>query len=258
MWNNIIDNYTYYMENEKKLTKNTLDAYIRDAHLFNSYISNQNIASFTDINKTTIITYLVYLQRKGKSSSTISRNLASIRCLFQYLLNNRIISEDPTLNLKSPRKDKKPPAILTMDEVNILLETPDSKEEKGSRDKAILGLLYATGLRVSELSSLNIDSIDIDTGIVKLPDGVYDRIIPIGKPALLSLKEYLTNFRTSSKTEEPLFINYNGTRLTRQGLWKIIKSYSDKAEIKKSITPQILRNSSAIHSVQNCDNIKTM
>lgn len=261
MTERIITEYVDYIRDEKKLTENTLEAYIRDITLFKEYLLENNIKGFKDANKTIIITYLMYLQKKGRATSTISRNLASIRCFFQYLLNNNMIKEDPTLNLKSPRLEKKIPSILTVEEVSLLLSQPNLNDFKGSRDKAMLELLYATGLKVSEIVSLDIESIDLDLGIVSVKE-IYDnqRIIPIGSIAIEALVHYITIYRCEQEDnyKEPLFINYSGSRLTRQGFWKIMKQYTKKSNIDKTITPHTLRHSFAVHLIENGADLKTV
>lgn len=252
------EDYKRYIETEKKLKKNSRDAYVRDLENFNEYINSLGIKTITDINNTHIIRYLLNLQREGKSTATISRHLASIRCLFEYLLNNGKIKSDPTLNLRPPRKEKKSPLILTEDEIDRLLNIPDVSKEKGSRDKALLEVLYASGLRVSEIKSLNIEDIDLKEGTIKLYQDDSSRVVPMGKIALESLSNYLSNYRKDSSKDEPVFINYTGERLTRQGLWKIIKGYAKELSIKKSITPQVLRNSFAVHLLRKGADIKTV
>ena len=251
--------YLDYIKNEKKLTANTLEAYIRDIQQFKEYLSEHGIGEYKETNKTVIITYLMNLQKNGKATSTISRNLASIRCFFQYLLNNNIINEDPTLNLKSPRSEKRIPSTLSEDEVNLLLSQPSSTDFKGSRDKAMLELLYATGLRVSEIISLNIEAIDLELGILIVrADENSQRVIPFGAIALDAITHYITTYRPGNDKKEPLFINYIGNRLTRQGFWKIIKQYTKKSNIEKTITPHMLRHSFAVHLIENGADIKTV
>lgn len=255
----IVGDYLEYIKNEKKLTENTLEAYIRDIMQFKEYLQENKITSFKETTKTTVITYLMSLQKKGKSTSTISRNLASIRCFFQFLLSKRIIDEDPTMNLKSPKCEKKIPPILTIDEVNLLLSQPNPKDFKGARDKAMLELLYATGLRVSEIISLNMDDVQLDASLLIVRENENYRVIPIGREALKALKYYITNYRANiCNDKEPLFLNYSGKRLTRQGFWKIIKQYTKRANINKDITPQTLRHSFAVHLIENGADIRTV
>lgn len=251
--------YLDYMKNEKKLTVNTLEAYIRDLQQFKEYLSEHGINEYKETNKTIVITYLMNLQKNGKATSTISRSLASIRCFFQYLLNNNMISEDPTLNLKSPKSEKRIPSILTKEEVSILLSQPNPTDFKGSRDKAMLELLYATGLRVSEIISLNIGDIDLGLGLlIVYTNDNNQRAIPFGTIALDAITHYIANYRPENDKKEPLFINYTGNQLTRQGFWKIIKQYTKKSNIGKVITPHTLRHSFAVHLIENGADIKTV
>lgn len=258
----IFERYIDYIKNEKELSENTQEAYIRDLAKFIDYLNENSVKDVKDVNKTTIITYLMYLQRDGKAATTIARSLASVRCFYQYLLNNMMIKEDPTSNLHSPKYERKLPEILTEDEVENLLNQPTINDFKGARDKAMLELLYATGIRVSELIELNVDNLKLEMGylyIEKANKG--GRIIPIGRVAIKYLDHYLANYRSSvieNKEEKALFINNNGNRLTRQGFWKIVKQYSKKANIMKTITPQTLRHSFAVHLLQNGADMKSV
>lgn len=257
----IMIDYLDYMKNEKKLTSNTLEAYIRDITQFEEFLFKNEVKEYKDTNKTTIITYLMNLQKKGRATSTISRNLASLRCFFQYLLNNNLINEDPTLNLKSLKSEKKIPSILTVEEVSQLLSQPNSNSFKGARDKAMLELLYATGLRVSEIIAIDVKDLDLDLGLLNVKENdISQRVIPIGNMAIDALTSYITTYilEENSNEEEPLFINYSGNRLTRQGFWKIIKQYAKKANINKTITPYTLRHSFAVHLIENGADIKTV
>lgn len=261
MSDRIMVDYLEYIKNEKKLRSNTLEAYIRDILQFKEYLLENGIEDYKETNKTTIITYLMNLQKIGKATSTISRNLASIRCFFQFLLNNNIVSEDPTLNLKTPKSEKKIPSVLTVDEVNILLSQPKGNNFKGARDKAMLELLYAAGLRVSEIIALNIDDVELGLGLINIKENDNNqRVIPIGNLALDALTHYIAIYRPSETEngEDPLFINYSGSRLTRQGFWKIIKQYTKKSNIDKTITPHTLRHSFAVHLIENGADIKTV
>lgn len=257
----IIEEYLEYIKNEKKLTKNTLDAYVRDIYRFKEYLVENKITEYNETNKTLIITYLMSLQKSGKATSTISRNLASIRCFFQYLLNNNMIKEDPTLNLKSPKSEKKLPSILTEEEITILLSQPNVNSFKGARDKAMLELLYATGLKVSEIISIDVEDIEIELGILRIKENRDNiRVVPVGELAIKSLAHYIENYRSIDiqSSKNPLFLNYSNKALTRQGVWKIIKGYAKKAGINKTITPHTFRHSFAVHLIENGANIKTV
>lgn len=262
MTESILKNYIAYMKNDKALTSNTLEAYIRDITQFKEYLVQNNIKDSTKVNKTIIITYLMFLQKEGKAPSTISRNLASIRCYYQYMLNNNLIKEDPTYNLRSPKPERKLPSVLTKEEVDILLSQPKGDDFKGVRDKAMLEVLYATGIRVSEIVALNLDDVDLELGQLIIEDDRLDvRVIPIGNMAIKYLKKYIYEYREKvlkNEDEEALFLNYNGNRLSRQGFWKIIKAYSKQSKIEKKITPQTLRHSFAVHLLENGADIKTV
>lgn len=258
----LVDQFIVYLKTERDLSKNTLESYDRDLRQFHSYLNSNKINDIASTNKTTVITYLIYLQKIGKATSTISRNLASLRSFYQFLVRNKIISNDPTLNMESPKIEKKAPSILTPKEIETLLNQPEINDGKGIRDKAMLELLYATGIRVSELVNLNINDINIDMGFVTCKGGSgKERIIPIGTIALEVLGIYINKYRQDMlkyEDEEALFINYHGSRLTRQGFWKIIKGYTSKAKISKQITPHTLRHSFAIHLIENGADLKSV
>lgn len=258
MLKGIMEEYTRYIEKQKKLSKNTVEAYTSDIVKFRNFMNDSGINNADHVNNTHVIRYLLQLQREGRSNSTISRHLASIRCLFEYLINNSIVKEDPTLNLKPPKKEKKIPQILTEDEINRLMSLPDLTTAKGCRDRALLELSYSSGLRVSEISSLKIGDVLLSKGTIVLSkdDGI--RRIPVGSKAINSIAHYLKSYRDENNVEAPLFVNYNGQKLTRQGLWKIIGTYADKVSGSKSITPQILRNSFAAHILSHGADIRTV
>jgi len=258
----IIDNFVSYLENDKELSPNTLESYNRDLRQFHEYLNENNLNDIIDVNKTIIITYLMNLQRKGKATSTVSRNLASLRSFYQYLLNDGKIPKDPTINLQSPKQEKKLPSILTPREVEILLDQPKMDNSKGVRDKSMLEFLYAAGIRVSELVALNVEDVNLNMGYVLCSQNTSsERVIPIGKIAIEILNTYIDNHRGSfvkNDDERSLFVNYHGKRLTRQGFWKIIKTYTKKANINKKITPHTLRHSFAAHLLQNGADLKSV
>lgn len=259
----LTEKFINYIRCDRELSENTIESYKRDLYQFNDYlIHNNTYDDLNDISKTAVITYMIYLQKKGRANSTIARSLASLRTFYQYLLNEGLIKSDPTSNLKSPRQEKKLPTILTLDEVDILLNQPDISTAKGTRDKAMLELLYATGIRVSELISLNYEDVNLNVGIiVSSRDCSNERIIPIGKLCIKSLEDYIEIYRDKSiknNEEKTLFVNYHGEKLTRQGFWKIIKSYTKKTNIGKKITPHTLRHSFAVHLLQNGADLKSV
>lgn len=261
--NNVLSQYINYLENDRELSKNTLESYSRDLRQFEEYVHKKDSKDEIEkATKTLVLTYLMYLQKNGKSTSTISRKLASLRSFYQYLLNNGKIKQDPTVDLQAPKQEKKLPSILTLEEVELLLNQPDINTVKGIRDRAMLELLYAVGIRVSELVSLNVEDINFNLGFVTCAKGSNnERVIPIGRMAIEMLNKYMTVSRNKlikDRKENSLFVNYHGKRLTRQGFWKIIKFYTKKANINKVITPHTLRHSFAAHLLQNGADLKSV
>lgn len=256
-----INNFETYLREEKKMAENSVDAYMRDIKGFEAFVKQKGIDRWQDVNNALVVSYVLYLKGEGKSSSTINRKIASIRSLYFYLMDQNEVEMNPAVHVKVPKVKKKPPEFLSIEEVEQLLGQPD-RSAKGIRDKAILELLYATGMRVSELVDMDVNDVNIKMGFVAC-NGEHGktRIIPLGKPAREAMENYLNEIRTSfvrSNQEAALFVNYAGERLTRQGLWKIIKHYAEKAGIEAKITPQILRHSFAIHMVQNGADIKSL
>ncbi|ABN51911.1 tyrosine recombinase XerD [Acetivibrio thermocellus ATCC 27405] len=250
-----------FLKNDKRLSLNTLQSYKRDIEQYITYLKDMKIQNIANTNKTTVIAYLLHLQKKGRATSTISRNLASIRSFYQYLTKKGIISQDPTENLESPKVEKKLPQILSTKEVELLLEQPKCDDLKGYRDKAMLELLYATGIRVSELISLDLDDVNLEMQYIRCNKGARERIVPIGSVSVNALQEYLTKSRNlliQRPDEKALFVNVNGKRLTRQGFWKIIKQYKNQAKINKDITPHTLRHSFAAHLLENGADLRSI
>lgn len=249
-----------FLQNEKKLSDNTLQSYKRDIIQYQNYIEENQI-NYTKVSKEDIKTYLNYLKKVGKKSSTISRNLASIRSFYQFLIRNRKIKNDPTEDVQSPKVEKRIPSVLTAQEVELLLEQPKDVDLKGTRDKAMLEFAYATGMRVTEIINLNIENVNIEEGYVICRTGVKQRNIPLGSLSLSALKEYIEDARPiliKNEREKALFVNVNGKRLTRQGFWKIVKYYKEQAHITKDITPHVLRHSFATHLLQNGADLKAI
>ena len=255
-----INSFLEFIKNDKKFSENTLQSYRRDILQYKAYVESNEI-NYSKVNTDDIKAYLKYLQDINKKASTISRNLASIRLFYQYELRNNRIKNDPTEGIQSPKIAKRIPNILTSQEVSLLLEQPKNVDLKGTRDKAMLEFAYATGMRVTEIISLNIDDVNLETGYVTCKNGSKQRNIPLGNLSLKALKEYITNARPiliKSEKEKALFVNINGRRLTRQGFWKIIKYYKEQAHITKEITPHVLRHSFATHLLQNGADLKSI
>ena len=249
-----------FLENEKKVSANTLQSYKRDLKQFEKYLqeNEENYAQLTDEG---IKTYIKHMQEIGKKPSTISRGLASIRSFYQYEAKNKIVEKDPTEGIQSPKIEKRVPSVLTSNEVALLLEQPKNVDLKGTRDKAMLEFAYATGMRVTEIISLNVEDINLETGYATCRNGKKERTVPIGEMSLKALKDYMLNARQTmikDDSEKALFVNVNGQRLTRQGFWKIIKYYKEQAHIDKDITPHVLRHSFATHLLQNGADLKSI
>ena len=249
-----------FLENEKKVSSNTLQSYKRDLKQFEKYLE-ESAKDYSKITEEGIKDYIEYMQEIGKKPSTISRGLASIRSFYQYETKNKTVEKDPTDGIQSPKIEKRVPSILTSKEVALLLEQPQNVDLKGTRDKAMLEFAYATGMRVTEIISLNIDDVNLETGYVTCKTDKKERTVPIGNMSLKALKEYILNARGTlikDENEKALFVNVNGQRLTRQGFWKIIKYYKEQAHIEKEITPHVLRHSFATHLLQNGADLKSI
>ena len=249
-----------FLENEKKVSTNTLQSYKRDLKQFEKYIQ-ENEENYAELTNEGIKTYIKHMQEIGKKPSTISRGLASIRSFYQYEAKNKAVKSDPTDGIQSPKIEKRVPSILTSNEVALLLDQPKNVNLKGTRDKAMLEFAYATGMRVTEIISLNVDDINLETGYATCRNGKKERTVPIGNMSLKALKDYMVNARNTmikDENEKALFVNVNGERLTRQGFWKIIKYYKEQAHIEKDITPHVLRHSFATHLLQNGADLKSI
>ena len=242
-----------FLENDKKLSLNTLQSYKRDITQYQEYI-DKNGLNYLKLDNEDIEKYFKALKMLNKKTSTISRNLATIRSFYQFLLRTKKIKVDPTVGVQSPKVEKKVPSILTSKEVELLLEQPKNIDLKGIRDKAMLEFAYATGMRVTEIISLDITDVNLEGSYVVCNAGFKKRNIPLGSISLKALKDYIEKARPILIKDEKvgaLFVNVNGKRLTRQGFWKIVKFYKEQAHITKEITPHVLRHSFATHLLQN-------
>ena len=249
-----------FLKDDKKLSDNTLQSYRRDIEQYEKYVSDNKI-NYLKVTEETILEYMEFLREENKKESTISRSLASIRSFYQYLIRVKKIKKDPTMTIESPKINKRTPNILTSKEVELLLDQPKDVDLKGTRDKAMLEFAYATGMRVTEMISLDIDDVKLDEGYVVCRGRSKSRNIPLGSMSLKALKEYIDDARPyliRDESEEALFVNVNGTRLTRQGFWKIVKYYKEQAHIEKDITPHVLRHSFATHLLQNGADLKAI
>ena len=249
-----------FLENDKKVSLNTLQSYRRDLKQFENYLGTIE-GKYNELTNDGIKDYIKYMQEQGKKTSTISRGLAAIRSFYQYETKNKQVEKDPTEGIQSPKIEKRVPSVLTSSEVALLLEQPKNVDLKGTRDKAMLEFAYATGMRVTEIISLNVEDINLETGYATCRNGKKERTVPIGEMSLKALKDYMLNARHTmikDDNEQALFVNVNGQRLTRQGFWKIIKYYKEQAHIDKDITPHVLRHSFATHLLQNGADLKSI
>lgn len=246
-----------FLINKKCSSKNTIESYIRDVTQFINYCASSDIKNASEVKISDINSYLDYLNAIGKSNSTKTRIIASLRCYFKFLCGEKIIETNPLNEIKLKKTERKLPGILNSNEIVLLLSQPDTSEYKGIRDKAMLELLYATGIKVSELIELKVSNINLQVGILNLIGNKNERIIPIYPAAIKTLSNYLVNVRPAivEEGEDRLFTNLTGKSLSRQGFWKIIKHYAETAGIKKDITPHTLRHSFAAHLLENGANL---
>lgn len=256
-----IREFITYLHNTKKTSHNTEVSYQRDLKKMSVFLSDRGISEAAEVRELDLEGYLNYMEREKFASSTISRSVASIRAMFQYLFKEGRIQRDPSGNLKPPKVEKKAPEILSVDEVDMLLKQPDHNTPKGIRDTAMLELLYATGMRVSELIHLHTTDVNLQFGYVTCHDNGKERIIPIGnvsRDALLRYIELARGAFVKDDGETALFTNCTGKAMSRQGFWKVLKGYADDAGIKGDITPHTLRHSFAVHMLQNGADIKSV
>lgn len=260
-----IDKFLDYIENEQKKSANTVEAYGRDIRAFETYIESEKHKKIEDTTNTDVVSYVMDLKNDGKSKATINRKLSSIKAFFKYLIDTGMAQHNPVDNIKMPKLERKAVDYLTIPQVDQLLELPD-ETPKGIRDKAILEVMYATGVRVTELIEMTLGDLNLHMGFVSC-NGNHGkaRIVPLGSHAKEALDRYLNTSREhfmrdkdSKDPSGPLFVNYRGEVMTRQGLWKILKFYGEKAELEDRMTPHLLRNSFAVHLLQNGADVKTL
>lgn len=257
----VVESFIDFLEHDKHVSINTLQSYKRDIEQYMAFLDENQIKSLTKTNKEVVNEYLSTLEEKGRSASTISRNLASLRSFYRFTTKNKLIDTDPTEELESPKIERRLPHILSAEQVDLLLQQPSTKDLKGLRDKAMLELLYATGIRVTELIMLNLEDIDFEATSVRCNASGRPRMLPLTNSAMKAIREYVEGARNSmirSYEEPALFVNVSGTRITRQGFWKIIKFYKNQAKIEEDITPHTLRHSVAAHLLQNGADIRSI
>lgn len=256
-----IQEFVEYLHNKKKTANNTEISYHRDLKKMEEFLAERGIHEVKAVREYDLAAYLDHMEREHFATSTISRSVASIRAFFQHLMNERKIDSDPSDGLKPPRVEKKPPEILSIQEVDSLLGQPDVSTPKGLRDKAMLELLYATGMRVSELIHMELDDVNLSLGYVSCREKQKERVIPIGNVSRDALKQYIEQARpyfVEEDTQKILFTNCSGNAMSRQGFWKVLKGYAEAAGIRGDITPHTLRHSFAAHMLQNGADIKSV
>lgn len=254
----LLNEYIQYIKSIRKLTHNTVNSYFIDIKKYLTYIENKSIALF-ESTENDIISYIIELEKMNVSTATISRSISSIKSFYEYLFLNRYINTNISKNIKKPKIEKKEIDILSEEEVEALLDFPQLKNIKDIRDKAIFEVLYGTGIKVTELIELDLDDVSLEFDYICCKSGKNPRVIPMTKTTSKYLEKYLKQSRSeilkTNYEEKALFTNSNGTRFTRQGLWKLIKKHAKRANINKSINPTILRNSFAIHLLNQGANI---
>ena len=250
----VISEFEKYLRNDKKASENTLSSYLRDIRQLADYLENKCGCTVINAKDSDINGYIDSLRAEGKSIATVSRCIASIKGLYTHLVINRYLKTNPSLKLVPEKNVQKLPEILTDEEINLLLSQPRPIDAKGFRDKAMLELLYATGIRVSELINLNVEDVNLEASMIRCESKGKERFIPMYKEAVESLESYLALVRPqmiANPKETALFVNVSGERMSRQGFWKIIKYYTKEAGIEKDITPHTLRHSFAAHLLEN-------
>ena len=252
--------YEAWLAQEKRVAVNTLSSYLRDVRQFADWAGQEHL-DITQMSQDDIRFYAQHLERKGKSNATIVRSVAALKSFYTYLISIRAVQINPAKGFSPSRAERKLPAILSNHEVDLFLEQPDPSDSKGCRDKAMLELLYATGIRVSELISLDVQDLNLSASFLRCRGRSKERVVPLYKGAVRAMAAYINDVRPQlleNPGETALFVNMNGERMSRQGFWKIVKCYQDKAGIHKDITPHTLRHSFAAHLLENGADLKSI
>ena len=255
-----VKSYEAYLATEKKASSNTLSSYLRDVHQFESYTGRETLP-LDQVAQSDVEDYIKYLTGRGKSVATVTRAVASLKSFYGFLVGEGWMSSNPARSVTPAKVERKLPQILTSKEVELFLEQPECTDAKGVRDHAMLELLYATGIRVSELIELNVNCLNLSGGFLRCVGKGKERIIPLYSTAVRALADYMNHVRPQlleAADEAALFVNMNGKRMSRQGFWKIIKHYQEKAGIKKEITPHTLRHSFAAHLLENGADLRSI
>ena len=256
-----IERYGAYLAEEKHASQNTVSSYLRDVAQFAEYLRNYEDASLREATGEMVQGYMNWMMGRGKSAASVTRFLASVKSFYQFLVSQGDMAVNPAKGIAAAKVERKYPEILTSKEVELFLEQPQCVDAKGFRDHAMLELLYATGIRVSELISLDLEDLNLAAGFIRCSSRGKERIIPLYQTAIKALNDYVRNVRhqlIADSEETALFVNMNGERMSRQGFWKIIKHYQEKAGIEKDITPHTLRHSFAVHLLENGADLRSI
>ncbi len=258
----LLDSFLSYLAVEKGLSENTLESYGRDVKKFIEYLDKEKITAISDVKYRHIADFLTHSKEKGFTATTIVRSIVSIKQFFKYLIVEKLIAEDPASQIKTPKMKKSIPGVISLDDVETLLGAPDESTPEGLRDSAMIEVLYATGIRVSELIGLKLNDVNFDHGyVIVYGKGSKERIVPLGEAAREKLQNYLMEARPlilKSKEAKALFVTRRGSGMTRQGFWKLIKNYGLKAGISKKISPHTLRHSFATHLLERGADLRTI
>lgn len=256
-----LENYENYLDHEKHASQNTVASYLRDVSQFRDYLESETDSDLKRAKPELVQDYMNWMQGHGKSAASISRFLASVKSFYNYMVLSGTVKSNPARGLAAAKAERKYPSVLTSKEVELFLEQPRCVDAKGYRDHAMLELLYATGIRVSELISLDVADLNLPASFIRCRSKGKERIIPLYPAAVKALRNYVTSVRpeiVADLDEEALFVNMNGERMSRQGFWKIIKHYQEMAGIQKDITPHTLRHSFAVHLLENGANLRAI
>ena len=257
----VMPDFITYLTNERNASKSTVSSYCRDLERMFQFLDGKGIKKTDDVTPISLNSYILYLEKEGFSISTVSRNVASMKAYFHYAFGRRLIEKDPTRTIKAPHIEKRVPGVLTQEQVTRLLEQPSRNTAKGIRDKAMLELLYATGIRVSELIGLKLSDVNLKLSFLFCTEQNRQRTVSFGNKAKAALEAYLQHGRqalVAEETQQALFVNCAGKPMSRQGFWKLIKFYAKKAGITADITPHTLRHSFAAHLVENGADLKSV
>ncbi|MBQ7954354.1 MAG: site-specific tyrosine recombinase XerD [Lachnospiraceae bacterium] len=256
-----VEAFVSYLHNIKKSSNNTVMSYKRDLLKLTAFLQAQGITEVSQINQTNLNSYILYLEKNKFTPATVSRNIASIKAFYHFMFKERMVEEDISDILHAPKIEKKMPGIMSMTQVTKLLEQPNGDTPKDLRDRAMLELLYATGIRVSELITLKVSDVNLQMGFLICKDSNKERVIPFGNTARMALIAYMESARgamVQDHSEQILFVNCFGQAMSRQGFWKLIKYYAAKAGIEEEITPHTLRHSFAAHLVENGADLRSV